>query len=111
MATNVLDLWYSKNPEDTVKGHADQVEGLITYMHANSTHFDFNFGTEISGQSKSFADAAWIKNYNGSSGGADGYPGFYYLVKRLGNRKPEWGIHRTNNSGHNYAEAVSNRQG
>jgi hypothetical protein len=107
-ATNVLNLWYEKSPEDIVQGHADQVEGNITYTHANSTHFDFNFGAE-SGQSKPFADAAWIKNYNGSSGGTDGYPGFYYLIKRIGSAKPFWDVQRVNNSGHNYVEAVSNR--
>jgi hypothetical protein len=111
-ATNVRSLWYEKNPEDTVQGHVDQVEGNITYTHANSTHFDFDFGAEVSGQSRPFADAAWIKNYNGSSGGSDGYPGFYYLIKQLpnvGNNKPFWSVQRLNSNDHNYVEAVSNR--
>jgi hypothetical protein len=108
-ATNILSAWYEKNPEDIVLGHADQVEGLITYTHANSAHFDFNFGSDVSGQNRPFADAAWIKNYNGSSGGTDGYPGFYYLIKQIQNQKPFWDVQRTNNVGHNYVEAVSNR--
>jgi len=111
-ATDVLNTWYEEHKDDIVAGHIDQVEGLITYTHANSEHFDFSFGAEILEQSKSFADAAWIKNYNGSSGGTDGYPGFYYLIKQLSatnNNKPFWAIHRTNNNDHNYVEAVSNR--
>jgi hypothetical protein len=111
-AVTILNSWYKENQEDTVQGHADQVEGLITYTHANSTHFDLDFGAEVSGQSKPFADASWIKNYNGSSGGTDGYPGFYYLVKQLpdiDNNKPFWSVQRVNSGGHNYVEAVSNR--
>lgn len=108
-ATNVLNLWYEKNPEDIVQGHEDQLEGSITYTHANSASFDFDFGIEVTGQSRPFADATWIKNYNGSSGGTDGYPGFYYLIKKIGSAKPFWDVQRVNNSGHNYVEAVSNR--
>ena len=106
---SVIDSWYKKNKNDTIKGHAAQEEGAITYTHGNSGSFDFDFGMEVTAQNKPFADAAWIKNYNGSSGGTDGYPGYYYLIKQSGNLKPFWDVQRTNSNQHNYVEAVSNR--
>lgn len=105
----VINSWYKKNKDDTIKGHTDQVEGSITYTHANSPSFDFDFGIEVTGQNKSFADAAWIKNYNGHSGGTDGYPGHYYVLKQIKYAKPFWAVQRTNSLGRNYVEDVSNR--
>jgi len=108
---NLQDDWYDFYPNDKLYGHADQIEGNITYTHANSNYFQYDFGGEPLNDKKSFIDASWIKNYNGSSGGRDGYPGYYYVLKQLGkDSKPFWDLHRTNNNNENYVNFVSSRQ-
>jgi len=108
---NLQDDWYDFHPNDKLYGHADQIEGNITYTHANSNYFQYDFGGEPLNDKKSFIDASWIKNYNGSSGGRDGYPGYYYVLKQLGkDSKPFWDLHRTNNNNENYVNFVSSRQ-
>lgn len=104
-----VENWNYKNSDNEIEGHADQVEGNITYTHSNSDNFDHDLGDDSIGNNHSFIDAAWIKNYNGSSGGSDGYPGYYYVLKQVGNNKPYWDLHRINSNNHNYVEAVSNR--
>jgi hypothetical protein len=104
-----IDAWNYKNPDNKIEGHANQIEGNITYTHSNSDNFDYDFGDAPTGNNHSFIDATWIKNYNGSSEGTDGYPGYYYVLKQVGNNKPYWDLHRTNSNNHNYVEAVSNR--
>ena len=110
---NRMQDWNDDHPDNPVEGHADQVEGNnatnITYTHANSSHFDHDLGEDPTGTSRSFIEAAWMKNYNGSSGGTNGYPGYYYVCKQSGQTKPYWDLHRTNNSGENYVEFVSRR--
>ncbi|MCB0488634.1 MAG: hypothetical protein KDC99_09155 [Cyclobacteriaceae bacterium] len=107
-----VNVWNLANPDSPVVGHSDQIEGNttnVTYTHADSENFSHDFGGNPTGTYKSFIDAAWIKNYNGSSGGSDGYPGFYYVCKKLGQNKPFWDLQRINSRGENYVELVSMR--
>jgi hypothetical protein len=112
---NLQNIWYNKHSDDAITGHADQIEGngtrTITFTHANSNHFNYNFGGDPTNNNKSFMDASWIKNYNGSSGGRDGYPGYYYVLKQTGiDTKPFWDTQRTNSNGDNYVGFVSGRE-
>jgi len=105
----IIQQWNRRNQKDSVEAHADQTEGLITYSHANSNYFTHDFGRTQQGTNKSFIDATWIKNYNGSSrpGGRGGY---YYDIERTDQQcAPYWIIYNLNNNNHNYVEAVSNR--
>jgi hypothetical protein len=107
--------WYDYHPNDRINGHEDQTEGnntySITYTHANSVYFNYDFGGNPAANKKSFMEASWIKSYNGNSGGTDGYPGFYYVLKQLDkDSKPFWDLHRTNSNNENYVGFVSGQK-
>ncbi|MFW6222412.1 MAG: hypothetical protein ACOC3T_02245, partial [Bacteroidota bacterium] len=106
---NAVTEWNHYNPEDRIEGAGSQIEGDITYTHSNSNNFDIDFGEDPPQNNKSFIDATWIKHYNGSSGGTDGYPGYYYILKQVGDNKPYWDIQRINSNGHNYVGVISNQ--
>jgi hypothetical protein len=112
---NLQKRWYNKHPDDLINGHEDQTEGnntySITYAHANSVYFNYDFGGNPAANKKSFMEASWIKSYNGNSGGTDGYPGFYYVLKQLDkDSKPFWDLHRTNSNNENYVGFVSGQK-
>jgi len=106
---DIIEKWNLRNPDDVVEKHSNRTEGKITYEHANSANFDFDFGGAPQGNNKSFIDATWIKNYNGSTrpGSNDGY--YYNLEKETTSGKPYWEIFPLNRNNHNYVEAVSNQ--
>ncbi|MDE5638731.1 MAG: hypothetical protein K2I47_02885, partial [Odoribacter sp.] len=99
-----LKRWYKDNTTDSIVGHSNQLEGRITFMHASSPHFNFDWGLLDSGL-RSFMDAMWIKSYNGNSRGH-----YYELVVPKSNKsKPYWKLNRLNSNNHNYVEAVGNQ--
>ena len=79
------------------------------YNFLEIDNFDHDFGGAPQGTNRSFIDATWIKNYNGSSrpGGGSGY--YYNIIRDTPTSKPSWIIFNLNNQNHNYVEAVSNR--
>ncbi len=96
-----LDKWYEKNSADSVVGYSNQIEGRITFMHASSPHFNFDWGVLDSGV-RSFMEAMWIKSYNGNSRGH-----YYELVDSDDEEsRPYWRLNRLNSNNHNYVEAV-----
>lgn len=114
ISLSIENKWYNKHPEDIITAHPDQEEGnnsqTVIYTHTNSSYFSYNFGGNPANNKKSFMDASWIKNYNGSSGGTDDYPGYYYVLKQLDKDiKPFWDLHRTNSNNENYVSFVSGR--
>ena len=99
-----VDTWDTKNPTDPIQGHPNQTEGGISYTHASSQSFGYDWDN-LTGTSQSFLDAVWIKSYNGNSRG-------YYYTLVVPNRegvRPYWILKRTNSHNHNYVEAVSGR--
>jgi len=106
---DILEKWNLRNPDDVVEKHLNRTEGNITYEHANSANFSIDFGGNPSSDNKSFIDATWIKNYNGSTrpGSNDGY--YYNLEIENSSGKPYWEIYPLNKNNHNYVEAVSNQ--
>ena len=80
------------------------MEGRVTFTHASSPHFNFDWGLLDIGL-YSFMDAMWVKSYNGNS------RGFYYqlVVPDDEELKPFWQLNRLNSKNHNYVEAVGNQ--
>jgi len=98
---NDLEEWNKKNQDNPVEGHIDQIEGGVTFTHASSPSFTFNWGKLDAGK-RSFLDAVWIKSYNGNS------QGYYYnlVVPENSKEKPYFTLNRINNENRNYVEDV-----